>query len=109
MKLMITRNQKAEKGFFGGHKGMTFVLSYRVELTAQESELIAKYKAENEVLTRSGEDIMTISDIVRGKTEELSNVGILLNNEEVIKKACADFKVLLEVMNSFGGQEVIEY
>jgi len=33
----------------------------------------------------------------------------LLNNEEVVKGACKDFKTLLEVMASFGGEEVIEF
>ena len=89
---------------------MTFILSYRVELTPEESEVIAKYKAEGEVLTRSGNDeVLTISDFIKGQTEELNNVGVLLNNEEVVKKACADFKMLLDVMNSFGGQEIIEF
>ena len=44
MKLYIRRNQEEKKGLFGGHKGMTFLLSCRVELSSEESSLIEKYK-----------------------------------------------------------------
>ncbi len=51
MKLIIKRDQKEQKGIFGGYKGMTFLLSSRVELTPDEQALIAKYKAEDHTLT----------------------------------------------------------
>lgn len=87
MKLLISRNRKAEKSFFGGHKGMTFILSYRVELTPQESELIAKYKAENGVLTRSGDDnIMTISDIVKGRQRNSIMLAYLSTTKKPSRK-----------------------
>lgn len=44
-----------------------------------------------------------------GKTYEVSDVTTLLNNEEVIKEACNEFKTLLAVMASFGGKEVIQF
>jgi len=115
MKLIIRRDQKAKTGIFGGHKGMTFVLSCRVELTPEEKDLIAKYKAENEPLTyttdREGRKIPKyfVSSLTAGITEEMQDITVLLNNEEAIKGACKDFKTLLEVMASFGGEEVIEF
>lgn len=115
MKLIIKRDQEAKTGIFGGHKGMTFVLSCRVELTPKEKELIAKYKAENEPLTyttdREGKKIpkYTVSSLTMGIKERMQDITILLNNEEAIKEACKDFKTLLEVMSTFGGEEVIEY
>jgi hypothetical protein len=115
MKLYIKRNQKAQTGIFGGHKGMTFLLSCRVELTPEEQALVTKYKAETQPLTyvddpkagRLPKD--TVSSLMRGTTEEVKDISVLLNNEEIVKGACKDFKTLLDVMASFGGEEVVEY
>jgi len=115
MKLIIKRDQEARTGMFGGHKGMKFLLSYRVELTPEEQALVTKYKVENHVLTftttQKGIKIPkdTISSLTRENTESLDDVTILLRNEDVVKNACKDFKTLLEVMATFGGEEVIEF
>jgi len=115
MKLIIKRDQQAQKGIFGGHKGMKFLLFYRVELTPEEQTLVTKYKVENHTLTfttdQKGNKIPkdTISSLMRENTEALDDVTILLRNENVVKNACKDFKTLLEVMATFGGEEVIEF
>lgn len=115
MKLIIKRDQKAQTGLLGGHKGMTFLLSCRVELTPEEKDLVTKYKAEYHPLTfttdREGNKIPkdTISRLMQGVTEEMKDITILLNNEEVIRDACKNFKTLLDVMATFGGEEVVEY
>ncbi len=115
MKLIIKRDQKAQTGLFGGHKGMTFILSYRVQLTPAELELVKKYKVEMHPLTyvtyRDGNKIPkdTISSLMQGGTEEMEEITVLLNNEETVKNACKDFKTLLDVMASFGGEEVFEF
>ena len=44
-----------------------------------------------------------------GITERMQDISILLNNEKAIKEACKDFKIFLEVMSTFGGEEIIEY
>jgi hypothetical protein len=113
MKLTIRRDQSAKKGLFGGHKGMNFSLFCQVEISQKEQELIDKYKVQEHVLTwqeHEGTQIpsLTVQDLVQGKTTEIGDVATLLNNEEVIKGACQDFKNLLMVMASFGGEEVIE-
>ena len=113
MKLTIRRDQSAKKGLFGGHKGMNFSLFCRVEISQEEQEHINKYKVQEHVLTwREYQDSqvpgLTVQDLVQGKTSEIGDVATLLNNEEVIKSACQDFKTLLTVMASFGGEEVIE-
>ena len=46
---------------------------------------------------------------MQGVTQELSDITILLENEQVIKNACAGFKQLLTVMATFGGEEVFEF
>lgn len=93
---------------------MKFLLSYRVELTPEEKELITKYKAEHHPLTyttKDGNEIPkdTISSLMQGVTEEMKDITVLLNNEDIVKNACKDFKTLLTVMSTFGGEEVIEF
>ncbi len=113
MKLIIKRAQAEQKGLFGGHKGMKFTLSCQVDLSDEERGLLEKYNVEEHPLTyrqQDGVDVpaLRIGDLVRGRTYEVNDVSTLLNNEEVIKNACHDFKMLLEVMRSFGGEEVVE-
>jgi hypothetical protein len=114
MKLHIRKNQKENKGIFGGHKGMNFLLNCQVVLSTEENELIARYRAENEPLTYTtvaGDKVpeLKIGDLVRGVSYEVRDVTELLNREEIVKNACESFKNLLLVMNSFGGEEVIEF
>ncbi len=115
MKLFIKRDQKAQTGLLGGHKGILFQLSYRLELTPQEKDLVSRYKAESFVLcTYTNSDgtkapDLTVNKIMNGGTDDAKDIDILLSNEKAIKDACASFKVLLEVMETFGGEEVIDY
>ncbi len=114
MKLIIRRDQKARTGLLGGHKGMTFLLTTRVELTPEEQELVARYKAQYHPLTfvtHDGTQIPkdTVATLMNGTSEEVDDITVLLNNEEVIKNGCSDFKMLLDVMATFGGEEVIEF
>ena len=51
----------------------------------------------------------TINDLLNGVRDKCKDITVLLNNEEVYKEACEHFKTLLEVMASFGGEEVIEF
>lgn len=93
---------------------MSFSLSCRVELTPDENALIARYRAEDQPLTyRTVGDTqipgLKIGDLVRGTYHELRDVTELLNYEDTIKAACGSFKTLLMVMNSFGGEEVVEF
>lgn len=76
MKLILKRDQKAQTGLLGGHKGMTFILSCKAELTDDERALVAKYKAENHPLTfvtRNGvkEPSDTVRSLMNGVTQEL--------------------------------------
>jgi hypothetical protein len=112
MKLIIKRNQKEQKGIFGGHKGMTFLLSFRVELTQEEQDLIKKYKTEEEPITVDLDNpnkLLTIRDMIEGKTYERRIITTVLDTEDRLKEACKNFKLLLRAMASFGGEEVIEF
>jgi hypothetical protein len=111
MKLIMKRDQKDEKGVFGGDKGVTFILNCRVELDPMEQELVAKYKAYDQVLLHKGSEKisnLTVTNMINGVTEEFSDMGTMIKNEEVIKKACESFKNRLLVMATFG-EQVIEY
>lgn len=98
MKLAIKRDQS----------GGNFRLACRVELSQEEQELIGRYGAGQSPLVVIGAKQVTISDLVRGVSDERKDVTAILNKEEEIKKACEGFKALLSVMASFGGEEVIE-
>lgn len=103
MKLVIRRDQADIKGAFGGHKGVMFSLSYRLELTEYEQGLVERYKLHTHVLNHR-----TFGDVIQGVTEQLQSVEILISNEKAIRDACEDFNVLLKVAATFGGEEVVE-
>jgi hypothetical protein len=111
MKLIMKRDQRGEKGVFGRDKGVTFILTSRVELDPAEQELVSKYQAYDQVLIHKGSEQiseLTITNLINGVTEEFSDMGTMIKNEEVIKKACDSFKNRLMVMANFG-EQVIEY
>ena len=111
MKLIMKRDQRDEKGVFGGDKGVTYILTSRVELDPGEQELVSKYKAYDQVLLHKGSEKisdLTITNLINGITEEFSDMGIMIKNEEVIKSACESFKNRLSTMANFG-EQVIEY
>lgn len=114
MKLIITRNQQDLKGVLGGHKGVSFTLTYRLELTPEETELVERYKLGEYPLTfttyrdtRVPDD--TVSRLLQGRSQTLSDVTTLVHNEEIIKSACDQLPVLFSIVRTFGGSEVVEY
>lgn len=113
MKLHIKRDQAEQKGLLGGTKGFSFSLACRLELNDAEKSLIEKYKqwdmpVHTYELERGGQATWSLRDIAQGKTVTCAGVPALLQSEEEIKEACNNVKVLLEVMESFGGEEVID-
>lgn len=112
MKLILCRNQQEKKGLFGGHKGMAFELSYRLELTPEEQALIRTYKAgSHPILVTEGNPPLseTVEDLLQGVTQVVDDVTTLVHNERELKEACRQFKTLLQVMATFGGEEIVEY
>jgi len=117
MKLTIRRNQADVKGVFGGHKGVSFSLSGRCEVTDAEKALIAKYKVGEYVLAKYAIDTgrsdslqftITVDGIIQGKSVEMKDIETLLGVEEQMKSGCKNLKTLLTVMATFGGDEVID-
>ena len=114
MRLIINRSQQDKKGMLGGHKGVEFTLSYRLELTDEESQLVQHYRLENYAVTTKKSDGVsmpddTISNMVAGRTQTVSDVGTLLHNEDIVKSACDALPGLFMVVRTFGGDEVIDY
>lgn len=102
------------KGMLGGHKGVKFTLSYRLELTPDESGLVDRYKlSEYPVTWKSFQGTQTpddtIANMVAGRTQTVSDVTTLLKNESVIKNACDGLPPLFGVVRSFGGDEIVDY
>jgi hypothetical protein len=114
MKLRINRNQAS--GMFGGVK---FELKAQAQLTQGESSLVSKYKADKEVLLKKEIKIpftgrsfvldLTIGSLVAGQTFKCNDIAEILEYEENIKQSCEAFKRYLTVMETFGGEEIIEY
>ncbi|MGH9089831.1 MAG: hypothetical protein ACRDZR_00380 [Acidimicrobiales bacterium] len=114
MKLVIKRDQQAQKGMLGGHKGVNFTLSYRLQLSDDELQLVQQYKLEDYPLTyrtfqgnRIPDD--TVRNMCEGRSQTVSDVTTLVRNEEIVKDACDSLPGLFEVVRTFGGSEVIEY
>jgi len=116
MKLIIRRNQADVKGLFGGHKGVRFTLYAQVQISDEEKALINHYKVGDYIVAEyeltSGKDIFrfdwSVNDLIRGKQVETGDIGALLKLEESVKRGCIALKNLLEVMRTFGGEEVID-
>jgi hypothetical protein len=101
-------------GLLGGHKGMQFTLAYRLVLTSEEAQLVEQYKLGSYPLTwrtYQGQRVSgdTISSLVRGDSQTLTDVTTLVENETTIKSACDELPPLFEVARTFGGEEVVEY
>jgi hypothetical protein len=109
MKLVINRSQADKKGMMGGHKGVTFTLSTRITFSPEESELLEHYKLWQYPLFSRGPLPVTIRQIADGDVQIVDNVEILLANEEIVKRALDHVPPLLDVLRSFGGEEVVTY
>jgi hypothetical protein len=110
MQLVIRRNQADAKGVFGGHKGVNFNLFYRLVLSPEEAAVVQRYRLDLHVLSRSGNGLQeTVADAMRGVTQTVQSVDVLLNNEKIAKSSCDAFYRLLLVAQSFGGEEVVQF
>jgi hypothetical protein len=116
MKLEIWRDQSDVKGLFGGHKGVSFKLVTRVQLSPPETELITKYKVGDDVvatyqLPGGREDSpfnITVNQLMAGYTVNMRDIATMIELEEMIKSRCANLKNWLHVMSTFGGYEAVE-
>ena len=114
MKLYLKRDQA--KGLLGGAK---FELFAKAELTSDEDNLINKYKAHKEVLLQKEIKVpftkkvflldINIGSLTAGQSFKCKDIADIIEYEKNVKEACEAFKIYIEVMNGFGGEEIIEY
>jgi hypothetical protein len=126
MKLSLRRDQQTS-GLM--RNTITFSLTVRAEISAQERQNIQKYKLNDLILYSRGELVdkgsgllglasrmafhamnisVSVNDLASGKRVECKNIMEMLAVEEQIKEAAANFKAVLEAAAHFGGDEVIE-
>jgi hypothetical protein len=114
MKLHISRTQP--KGSLGEAR---FRLEAKVELTAEEAALVARYGADQEVLGyrqvrhlltgRTERQGLTIGSLAAGQVFECVDIQDVLETEDNLRKACTAFKAFLKLKQGFGGRDVIDF
>jgi hypothetical protein len=126
MKLLLRRDQQTS-GIL--RNTVTFAITVRAELSAEERQNIQKYKLGDSLLYSRGELAdrgsgllglatraafhaanisVTANDLVQGKRIECKEILEMLGVEEQIKEAARTFKAILEAASHFGGDEVLE-
>jgi hypothetical protein len=117
MKLSLFRSQHDQKGVFGGHKGVNFVLRYKLEANDEELQLINHYKVSgfkvHEFVTGhyQGQPITAqihVQDLINGSSIQLRDFYEVTKAEEGILQGANNLKGLLVQMRKFGGEEIIE-
>jgi hypothetical protein len=125
MKLLLRRDQQTS-GLI--RSTVTFAITVRAELTAEERSNVLKYKLGDSLLYSRGELTdkgsgllglasraafhmmnisVTVNDLVTGKRIECKDIMEMLGVQEQIKEAAANFKAVLDAAAHFGGDEVI--
>ncbi len=117
MRLVMRRSQNEQTGLFGGHRGMSFQLDAVAQVTAAEQALLQRYTGVestrlttvHNLLGKMPDVTVTVGSLLRGHAFVCKDVLVLLEAEENIKEACRNFRTLLDVMESFGGEIVVDF
>jgi hypothetical protein len=119
MQLRIKRNQRETKGLLFG-SNVEIELAYSVNVSTVERTLLEKYGMKNLVLFSrklphvEKEVNYTASDLINGNTfkspikGDINSFANILEIEESITDAAKKLKMVLTVLESFGGESVIE-
>lgn len=101
MELIIERRFEPEPG-------AEYSLPYRamltLKLTDEEQKLVTAFGLEYHVLTRSKYSATTVADAIRGASERVGSLDVLIGNENAMRAACAELPAMLEYCRSFGSQ-----
>jgi hypothetical protein len=88
-------------------------LTSRLELSEEEQQLVARYKLMDHVLTpgaRSGVGgPSTIGSQMKEERRINSTLPELVNNEQILRNACAELPALFDYCRSFGVAQIVEY
>ena len=122
MKLKITRGQTVQTDRKGRSEGVLFEFSCQLQLDQHEQELVEKYRQDRFPITflmmddvrdyrpRNEDDRnLTLARLGEGWSVESKFATDLQRTEAKIKEECENFKALLLTLESYGGQEEIEY
>ena len=116
MKLTIARKQTEQTDRRGNSEGVVFGLSCRLALDPHEAELVQKHRRSGYPLTtidargvEPRDSVISLNRLREGVSIETGFVSDAASAEEAIKDGCAEFKNLLVMLESYGGQEEIEY
>jgi hypothetical protein len=115
MKLKIKRDQAQQKGLFGGNKGVSFSVSFRVDFSSEEKALIEKYKL-GDMLVATYERLeskdqrsrVDVDSLGKGFSTTTAGLGTLQELEDNIVDACKKLKNHLAVASTFGGEDEID-
>jgi hypothetical protein len=116
MKLILRRNQSEKRGLIRS-KGMEFTLYAKVDLSPEEESLVSTYTVEDYIVgnyeagkKREFNFTVDVKSLMNGYTTvEVDDVYVLTEFERQIKESCGRMKTLLGVLESFGGEEIVEY
>ncbi|MFL6858863.1 MAG: hypothetical protein ACJ8EB_13285, partial [Allosphingosinicella sp.] len=118
VQLRLIRSQADQKGFFGGHKGVSFALRYKLEVSSEEQALVDRYKVADFVVhtviygkSSQGEPYtwdIHVKDLINGNSVALRDFSEVVKSEDAVTQGAANLKGLLERMRHFGGEEVVE-
>jgi hypothetical protein len=119
MQLKIKRNQRETKGLLFG-SNVEIELAYSVNVSPEERTLLEKYGMKNLALFSRKLPYMdkevnyTASDLINGSTfkspikGDINSFLNIVEIEESITEAAKKLKTVLNVLESFGGESIIE-
>jgi len=129
MRLVIRRDQANDQfdqasvtGIPSEHKGKRYSLYVKVEITGEERALLDRYQAGGEVIvnfiaTKSSATesslefapvVIRINGLVNGQNMELNDLSAMCELETAIRHGCNTLKLLLSLLSTFGGEEIVE-
>lgn len=122
MRLKIARGQTAQTDRKGRSEGVLFEFSCQLHLDQHEEQLVERYRQSGFPITflmmddvrdyqpRNEDDRnLSIARLAQGWSVQSKFATDLQRTEAKIKEGCENFKALLLTLESYGGQEELEY
>ena len=126
LQLRIERGQEEQTDRKGRSQGVSFELKSLLVLTPEEQALVARYQIDREPLSFMAKNVveaeyehrltttgtispLDVGGLTQGFTCRTKKINLLLQIEEDIKEACAGLSLMLEALESYGGEENIEF
>ncbi len=122
MKLTIARKQTEQTDRKGRSEGVLFEFSCQLHLDPHEQELVERYGQARFPITFLGMDdvrdyrprnnddrALRVDRLTAGWSVESTFATDLLRTEATIKEGCKNFTALLTTLESYGGQEEVEF